>query len=407
MDHDAVTEPARPAPVAAAKRIESIDAIRGFALLGILVPNLMSFGWPAGAMFAPEEIIGDDPWTARGVWITEVFYLGKMMFLFATLFGAGVALYSRKFDDPNAPAPLARGAWLWYRRCLVLLAIGLVHAFGLWYGDILVWYALAGMTVLWWVRRVRPAILLPIAIVLYMGGVLVSAAWMQLGIHMSGPEVMLGDPAGELAAYRAGYAEGFSHRVVSLVTVYVFYLPTFLPSLVGIMMGGIALLKSGWLEGARPARHYALFAIASLALGLTLTLSVRTLIYTYVDALPAATWMSFAQLCGVPLSLGYAAAIIWCTKAGALRPILRALEAVGRLALSNYLLQTLLCTTYFYGYGLGRFGSVGYPELFAVAAVVWIVNVVFSLLWLRWFRFGPAEWAWRSLTYLRPQPILR
>jgi len=413
MDHDALNARACPAPVAPARRIESIDAIRGFALLGILIPNLMSFGWPAGAVFAPERIIADDPWTARGVWITEVFYLGKMMFLFATLFGAGVALYARKFDGPAPDTgsarrpPLARGAGLWYRRCFCLLAIGLVHAFGLWYGDILVWYALAGMTVLWWVRRARPAVLLSTAAFIYVIFTLISAAWTQLGIHMSGPDMMLGNPAAEFVAYTGTYPDALRARVFTLLQMYIFYVPTYLPALVGIMMGGIALLRTGWLEGARPARHYALFAIVSLALGLATTLGARTLIYTHADTLPAATWMSFAQLCGVPLSLGYAAAIIWCVKTGFLRPVFRALEAVGRLALSNYLLQTLICTTLFYGYGFGRFGTIGYPALFAVAGAVWVVNIVFSLLWVRRFRFGPAEWVWRSLTYLRPQPFLR
>jgi Predicted membrane protein len=114
-----------------------------------------------------------------------------------------------------------------------------------------------------------------------------------------------------------------------------------------------------------------------------------------------------AQLCGIPTSLGYAAALIWCVKAGVLRPVLAALEAVGRMALSNYFLQTILCTTLFYGYGFGLFAKVGYPALFGVAAAVWAVNIAFSLLWLRVFRFGPAEWLWRTLTYLRPQPMRR
>jgi uncharacterized protein len=407
MDHPPVID--RPvAPVAAGRRIESLDAVRGFALLGILVPNLMAFAWPSGAMWSPEQIIGDDAGTRAGVWITEIFFVGKMMFLFATLFGAGVVLYGRKFDPPPGQrARLSRGAGLWYARCGWLLLLGLAHAFGLWFGDILVWYAVAGMTVLWWCRRLSPRTLLAIGAVLYLLGTALSALWMQMGVHFSGPESMLGKPDAEAAAYLGSYADGLTLRALTVVGMYLLYLPVALFALVGLMLGGMGLVKSGWLEGARPARHYAVFALVALPLSLGLSIAVRTLIYREVQTLPAMAWFSVAQLCGIPTSLGYAAALIWCVKAGVLRPVLAALEAVGRMALSNYFLQTILCTTLFYGYGFGLFAKVGYPALFGVAAAVWAVNIAFSLLWLRVFRFGPAEWLWRTLTYLRPQPMRR
>jgi uncharacterized protein len=118
-------------------------------------------------------------------------------------------------------------------------------------------------------------------------------------------------------------------------------------------------------------------------------------------------WQSFSQFIGIPISLGYMGLLIWIVRLGALNWLTSALANVGRMALSNYLLQTILCTSFFYGYGGGYFAEIDYPGLFAVVGSVWLINLVFSALWLRAFRFGPAEWAWRSLTYWELQPMRR
>jgi uncharacterized protein len=148
-------------------------------------------------------------------------------------------------------------------------------------------------------------------------------------------------------------------------------------------------------------------AILGLVGGLGLTLTVFYGLRAAYPTYGGFIWQSMSQFIGIPISLGYMGLIIWIVKLGVLKPLTGLLANVGRMAFSNYFLQTILCTLFFYGHGLGNFGTIDYPGLFLVIAVVWTINLVFSAVWLRFFRFGPAEWLWRSLTYMKPQALLR
>ena len=209
-----------PAPLVASERVASIDVIRGFALLGILGPNILAFAWPSSTQFAPELMAltlevtsgaeAHDRANDLGHRIVQVLFHGKMMCLFSMLFGAGVLMYARKFDRDAHEAgrpKLSKGAGLWYTRCAWLLAIGLVHAFAFWYGDILVWYAIAGLGVLWWIRRIRPGIQLALGGASYLLGTFMLTGFMLLGLHYEGAEGMLGDYMGETAAYTGSYTD--------------------------------------------------------------------------------------------------------------------------------------------------------------------------------------------------------
>ncbi len=403
----------QPAPVAEAERIEAIDVVRGFALLGILVPNIVAFGWPEAAMTDPT-IMGGGASNEFGRAVTAIFFQGKMMALFSMLFGAGVVIYGRKFerDGNGAKAPLSRGASLWYRRTAWLMLIGALHGVFLWYGDILVMYAVSGMLALWWVRRLGPRWQITIGLLLHLLGTLAWLGLMMLSVTLAentdgtGIE-MVTDPELEFIAYTGGYLDTFRARLPALAGMWFFVTPFYTPAVTGLMMIGMGLLRLDILTGRRPTRFYAVLTILGLVGGLGLSITLSQLIHQHRPEDHGAIWMSIAQFVGVPISIGYMAALIWIVRLGVLRPITRALAAVGRTALTNYLLQSLLCTTFFYGYGLDRFGRIDYPGLFAVVAAVWAVNIAFSLFWLRFFRFGPAEWVWRSLTYWRPQPFRR
>ncbi len=396
-----------PAPIPESQRIEAIDVVRGFALLGILVPNIVAFGWPEAAMHDPA-IMGIDAWNETGRAITAIFFQGKMMALFSMLFGAGVVIYARKFerDENGAKPPLSRGAYLWYRRVAWLMVIGALHGVFLWYGDILVMYAVSGMLALWWVRRINPKWQIVIGLLLHL---LNTALWAWAMFHESagsgdaGPA--LTDAGFEFTAYTGGYLDTFRARLPSTFGMWFFVTPMFTPAVTGLMMIGMGLLRLDILTGKRPIRFYADIAVLGLLGGLGLSVSVFQLIRHEWPESHGILWMALAQFLGIPTSLGYMALLIWIVRLGILRPITHALAAVGRMALSNYLLQSILCTTFFYGYGMDRFGRIDYPGLFAVVAAVWIVNIIFSLVWLRYFRFGPAEWAWRSLTYWQLQPM--
>lgn len=433
--------PLSPAPITESRRFETIDVVRGFALLGILVPNIVAFAWPAAAMADPsviDERLGESAWNTVGHEITSVFFLGKMMALFSMLFGAGVIVYARKFERPDrcrrcgydlaglsgdaacpecgsserGAAKLSAGWWLWYRRVAWLLAIGVAHAVLLWFGDILVWYAVVGLGAVWWVRRWNPKLQIALGFAahlvstLLMLGISFFGIWALENGKIPGGEIM-GDPAAEYAAYTGGYLGQFPSRLGALVGFWFIFGPLFFPGITGLMMIGMGLTRMGILTGERPTRLYALMAILGIVGGLGLT---ATLFYGLTSADPehgGFIWQSISQFVGIPVSLGYMGALIWIVKLGVLRRLTRLLANVGRMALSNYLLHTVLCTLFFYGHGLGQFGEIGYPGLFAVVAAVWVVNIVFSALWLKAFRFGPAEWAWRSLTYWKLQPIRR
>ncbi len=417
--------PAGPSPVAAGERFRSMDVLRGFALLGILVPNIFAFAWPQAAMVEPHYM-GEIALLANpqapifdtanniGFGVMSTVFLGKFMFMFSLLFGAGVCFFDRKTGIEGERTPLSRGAGLWYSRMSWLLVIGLAHAFGLWFGDILVWYAFTGLTILWWIRRWSPRTLLISGAALYVFGSLLISAFTVFGMAMVangtiGPEDLVGDYQAELQVYRDGsYLAMFANRAFVLLFMYIVLLPLgMLWMVAGIMAGGMGLTKLGVLTGERSNRFYAALAGIGLGLGLPITLLAYLAIQNAGLDQPGVIWRTIAQPIGIPQALGFVGLMVLLAKTPAAGAITAPLAAVGRMALSNYLLHTLICTTLFYNYGFGLFGEVQFPALGGVVVAVWIVNIVFSLVWLRFFRFGPAEWAWRSLTYFRPQPMLK
>ncbi|KAA0214279.1 MAG: DUF418 domain-containing protein [Leptolyngbya sp. PLA3] len=437
MTTESATAMEQPAPVTAKERIESLDVVRGFAMLGILGPNIVAFAWPSAAMTSPAAM-GDTPWNQAGHAITSIFFLGKFMALFAMLFGAGVIVYSRKFEhaprcrgcqsdlsgnDPSLPCPhcgehdprrgrLRDGAGLWYRRIGFLALFGILHAVLLWFGDILTWYAVTALLAVWWVRRLTPGVQIGVGVALHLISTLLLLGLSALGIwavaqgHISRDELM-GNQAVEFQGYTGTYLDALLTRLPTLAMFWLILAPLFTPGVTGLMMIGMGLLRTGVLSGQRSTRFYTLLAAIGLLGGLGVTIVGFYGIERLWPGFGGFIWQSCSQFVGIPISLGYMALLILLLRTGRFGVLMHPLAAVGRMALSNYLLQTLLCTTFFYGYGFGYFGRIGYPDLFLVMGAVWGVNILFSLIWLRFFRFGPAEWLWRSLTYLRPQPMLR
>ncbi|MCL4220442.1 MAG: DUF418 domain-containing protein [Phycisphaerales bacterium] len=426
-----------PAPISPKERIEALDVVRGFAMLGILGPNIVSYAWPSAAMTNPAAM-GDTPWNEAGHAITGIFFLGKMMALFAMLFGAGVIVYGRKFEhapncrrcgadlagqDSGLPClhcgqtdprrgRLSDGAGLWYRRIGFLLVFGILHGVFLWYGDILTWYALAALLAVWWVRRLSPGVQISVGIALHLVSTLFLLGFTAFGMlavaqgHMSQDQLM-GSQAAELQGYTGTYLDGLLVRLPTLALFWLVLGPMFTPGITGLMMLGMGLLRTGVLSGKRSNRFYAVTAVLGLVGGLGVTIAGFYGLEARWPGYGGFIWQSCAQFVGIPISLGYMAVLILMLRSGSFGFLMHPLAAVGRMALSNYLLQTILCTTFFYGYGFGYFARITYPGLFLVMLAVWGVNIAFSLVWMRYFRFGPAEWLWRSLTYLRLQPMLR
>lgn len=447
MDHERVEPPQavdqqRIAPTSAKQRFGAIDTLRGFALLGILVPNIWAFGWPMMAMTDPS-VISDAPANQLAHEITGMAFLGKFMFLFAMLFGSGVVMYARKYDsigekvlckrcgypmvglDEDAicpecsgeerrakPRKLSEGASLWYLRCGILLVFGLIHAYCFWFGDILTFYAVSGLTLVWWVRRLKPKLQFFGGLGVYLFGAVLMASFSYFGYWSLEAgniteEQLSANPAIEIQGYLGSYWDAFRTRFFTTLTFQLVFGIFFMPALWGLMTMGMGLTRMRILTGERSVRFYGISALVLLGIGVPTTVLAFSAVEHAFGLMPGFMWQALAQPIGVPLALGYASLVLMLSKLDWARIIRVPLAAVGRMALTNYFLQTLLCTTFFYGYGFGNFASIEFPRLWLVVLSVWTINIVFSLLWLRVFSMGPLEWVWRALTYRQLVPIVR
>jgi len=399
-------------------RIPAIDAVRGFALLGILLMNIVGFGLP-GPAYEDPRAWGAATAADYAAWaLAYVFADGKMRGLFTMLFGASLAILAdRAAADGGHPAAGH------YRRMAALLAIGLIHAWAIWYGDILVEYALAG-AILFPAWRWRPPALLYAAFLLTLASLLRSLdEWwgaIRLRALATEPEaapaivaqwrVATGDPAARVAADLAGYRGDLAtvaaarwHDALALQAD----LPLFLIDTAGLVLFGIALLRLDYFTGWSTRAHLRVVAIG-YGIGLPAMAGLAALLlaggFDPVDR-------RLATASAVPLrpaiALAYASTVILIVRAGIARRLVARLAAAGRMALSNYLATSLVCTTLFYGTGLGLYGRLDRAALYLVVLPVWIAILLWSKAWLGRFAMGPAEWLWRTLATGRSQQMRR
>ncbi|KRA52267.1 hypothetical protein ASD77_11315 [Pseudoxanthomonas sp. Root65] len=401
------------APIAAAERVEAMDVLRGFALLGILLMNLEGFVGPvmASGTGLDPRLTGIDRTVDLLVY---VLVQGKFYTLFSLLFGMGFAVMSQRAEQANRPF-----AGVYWRRGLVLLAFGVIHALFIWAGDVLMMYALCSFLLLafrplptrWFVWLGLAAYVMPIGFMLLMGamGSLLAGtegwdkAMAQIGVQM---QTLIDS---ERTAYGSGtYAEATWQRLKStgmaLSNITMFGFIVF-----GMFLIGAWFVRSGAI--ARPRdfpRLYAALRWVALPLGLLAMLGSVALAPTMDFAtfnLRVSSAFTLQMMANLLMCLGYAAWVMRALGSPAWQRPLGWLAPAGRMALTNYLMQSLVCTWIFYGYGLGYFEQLprAWQPLFAV--VLFGIQVLLSHLWLSRFRFGPMEWLWRSLTYLKPQPL--
>lgn len=404
---------ARPTPVPAAERLESLDVLRGFALLGILAMNIRAMAAPFGAYMYPYALFEYEGASRAAYVFTSVVFDLKMMGLFSMLFGAGVLLYAAKPTETGKPP---RG--LWFRRMFWLLLIGLVHAYLIWDGDILVPYALCGMILLWWVRRLPAPVLMTISVLFLTVGAALGVghglAWEAMSEAERAQEAAFMMPTPDqtqrqLAVMHGGYPQVIAHRASFVFVAQTFYFVAFFFWRVGgMMLLGMALYKWGFLDGRRSFKTYAWTAALCVLPGLSLA-SMGVLELERVRfAMPERTIADLWNYFGAALaSVGYAATLILLIKQGVLAGLRRRLAAVGQMAFSNYLFQSAATSVLFLGWGFGLAGRFDYAGQLVVVALIWTLQLVVSPMWLAQYRFGPAEWVWRSLTYWQRQPMRR
>ena len=399
------------APTDSAGRLAALDILRGFALFGILVMNIQAFAMIADAYTHPVVTRPLDG-AEFAVWLgAELFFNNKFIAIFTLLFGAGIVLMTGR-----AAAGGDDGRRLHRRRMAGLAVIGLAHSYLIWFGDILFVYAVCGLFAVmardWPVRRLMRWAVALFAVPMVTGA-LITGAMLLLGpegLEELRAEVWAPPQAAidaEIAAYRGSWIEQMSARVPESFGMHSFVLPTEgIWGTLGLMLAGMAAFRSGMITGAWSDAAYARLALGGFALGLVLAgvgawLNIR------------AGWQMeyslyfgrmFNHWAGPVMGAGWIGLMILVA-----RRLPRLAEAiftpVGRTALSNYLLQSLICTWVFYGHGLGLFARLDRVEQLWVVLGVWIVMPIWSRLWLARFRFGPAEWLWRSLSYGRMQPL--
>lgn len=387
---------------APASRIVALDALRGAGILGILAVHIQTFAMPLAARSNPTAY-GDLGGFAGAVWLgTYVLADGKFIAVFAMLFGAGIAMLAARREAAGLSAALPH-----YRRMTALGLVGLLHAYLLWYGDMLVAFALCGALVFLH-RDLSPARLIVAGVVFLGVAPLVSSAvaWTspELVAHAAlseSPEAI----ARELATYRGGWLLQQGHRAPTaweFQTSYLVFRGVWQTS--GLMLLGMGLFRLRVLTGERPGRWYLALAAGGFGAGIPLMLAAVRRSFAH-------SWdLHDRMLVGVHLDywgnllvgLGWLGVVLLFHRRGL---VPHAVVAVGRTALSNYLLATLLCTTVFYGHGLGLFGTVERPGQLVVVAAIWTVQLVASSWWLRRFAAGPLEWGLRWATNGRPGPI--
>ncbi len=402
------------APVAETERITAMDCLRGFAVLGILVMNIQDFAMPGAAYFNPLAL-GPPTTEDWAAWLlTHVFADHKFITLFSMLFGAGILLFTARAEKRGE-----RVARLHYRRMFWLLLFGAAHAYLLWSGDILFSYAVCGMAV-YPLRKCAPRTLLVVGVLLFSVSTGLALFfnwsmphWPAAKVNSIEEEFWRPSPekiAEEIHIYRSGWLAQMPDRAETslfLETQYLLMNTFWYCS--GLMLMGMALFKAGVITGARSRAFYLRMLLLGAPIGLALILYGA-----YRDALVGWNFRysffagpEFNAWGSVALALAYVAAVMLACQAGRPAWLLCRLQAAGRMAFSNYIAQTLICTLIFYGDGLGLFGSITRAGQLLMAIGIWILQLWYSPLWLRRFRFGPLEWLWRSLTYGVRQPFLR
>lgn len=421
-------------PVEASQRFVSLDRLRGVAILGILVMNIYAFAMPFIAYTNPLRMGGTEPWNLGTWFFTHLLFDQKFISIFAMLFGAGLVLMTGRAEARGSkPGPI------YMRRQLWLMVIGAMHGYLLWVGDILFAYALIGMLVYLFRNRQPRTLIIVACFLLPMAPILNFGSAMQVEETMSEiatieAQVAQGeeldeeqaqlleewevqrafmmpndeDIRKETEAYLGSYPEVVTYRAPIVAM-----LQLFIPLIYGIwrigalMLIGMALMKLGVLTAERTVGFYTRLMLTGYLAGLPLTAFSAWNLYAHdFDPLYMMRIGGIANYVGsILVALGHIGLVMLITKTGVLQRLMDRFAAVGRMALTNYLMHSVILTSIFYGYGLGLFGSV--PRALQMTFVAGVIGfqLWFSGWWLARFRFGPVEWLWRTATYWKVQAM--
>ena len=440
MDLNTTNQIETAGPVAAAERIKTIDIVRGVALLGLLLMNITNFGIE-GSIFRTIRSWPHDTADFRIRAIIRSFFDGTMYGLFAMLFGAGMILFTRNKKETPDGVTVAE---YYYRRLLWLVLFGIIHAYLIWGGDVLYYYGLAGM-LLYPFRKTAAKWLFLLGILCIALGIFegqlgyietrekraayheavkaektdkkltseqqqAKTTWLE--IENRRPDSAIVER--NINRMRSDYGTIFNDRIPgeSNGQSWGIY-HSIWSSPLCLMFIGMALFRLGFFSNKLSTSTYAMALIIGYGIGIPIGLNIffstgglGLSLGAYVDAyrVQHGALYDFRTLF---LCIGHASLILLVFRSRIIPWLMKGLANVGQMAFTNYLMQTIICTLFFYGYGLGYYNHLKYHQLFYVVGAVWVFQIIFSAIWLRYYRFGPFEWLWRSLTYWKRQPMMK
>lgn len=408
----------QPAPA----RYESLDAIRGVAVMGILAMNIVAFAMPFSAYVNP--LAGGPVATLDlATWFFNfVFIDSKMRGMFSMLFGASTLLV---IQSAEAGGRSAAGAH--YSRMIWLAIFGLIHFYFIWFGDILSLYAICGL-LLFAFRGLSVKALVIWAITFFVIAIgLLGSGWLMFALAEAGklpPEAMaqvhdgLAAMNADMGPGSASYAKDVALHLGSYGQIVADKLGEkagepfiqalmFLWETMGLMLIGMALFKSRMLTGDWEPARYRKWALTGFLIGIPPLVGLAW--YQYANGFSAVSTFGASLSLSVPfdvaMTVGWAALIMLLIKTAASDAVRARLAATGRMAFTNYLMTSIVMTTIFYGYGFGLFGSVGRAALYLFCFGMWAAMLLWSKPWLDRFNYGPLEWIWRSLSRRQLQPM--
>jgi uncharacterized protein len=402
----------------------SIDAVRGFAVLGILLMNIVGMGLPAFAYIDPTYAggsTGADLWTWA---VNNVFTDGKMRALFTMLFGASTVLIAERAEG-GRPGPMQTH----YRRMFWLFVFGMIHAYFLWWGDILVTYAVAGLFIFPF-RKLGVRLQLGIGVAILAAlltknlvdagqlealhnaaaapGAPASAikAWQDASFTVAPPKAL---GAQQIAGFGGGFMAALAARTqMSMLMQLAISPPDTLPEAIGQMFVGMALFRAGFFTLGWSNRAYGAMIVVGYLIAAPATAWAAWMIWkSGFEPLTLHRWEVWQQISRPLIALAHASVLLLVIRAGLANAAVNRLAAAGRMAFSNYLMTSIITTLVFCGFGLGLYGKLSRFEELAVVLGVWGFILVWSKPWLERFHYGPFEWAWRSLVRWSPQPFVR
>jgi uncharacterized protein len=424
------------APVIKADRVQSLDILRGVAVLGILMMNITAFGLLHHAYGNPMADGGADGPNLLAYMIIQVGFEGTMRGIFSLLFGASIVLLTERMEKSGAGLMTAE---IHFRRMMWMMLFGFIHwSLLLWTGEILFAYSMCGL-LLFALRKLRARLQIAAALLLLIGAAAIqthdyhdvvemkAAATAAQAAKASGAKLSTEQTnaietwqehvghyvpkpkeAEEIRAIHQGswwnaVEKQWPGSVAFQWKAAPFWL---LFDMIPFMLLGMGLLKLGILGAGAPVRIYLAMLIAGYGIGIPLGIHELNLVLAArFDPLAFAEADRTYQLSRLAMVVGHLGLLLLFIRSGIIGPLQRALAATGQMALSNYLMQTIICTALFYGFGFGLFEAFQRYQLYLVVVAIWAAELIWSPIWLRHYRFGPFEWLWRSLTYWKPQPM--